>query len=81
MDFSFSEILLILAIALIVLGPQDLLKYSQKIGRWMGKLKTQLNNVQVMLNEEMMQEEKRKLEEAMKIEPKAVSKDEKKEDG
>lgn len=60
MELSFPEILLILAIALLVLGPQDLIKTAQQMGRWMGKLKTQLNNVKVLLNEEVMQEERKK---------------------
>ncbi len=60
MELSFPEILLILAIALLVLGPQDLIKTAQHMGRWMGKLKTQLNNVKVLLNEEVMQEERKK---------------------
>lgn len=60
MELSFPEILLILAIALVVLGPQDLIKTSQQIGRWIGKAKTQLNNVKIVLAEEVLQEEKRK---------------------
>ena len=63
MELSFPEILLILAIALVVLGPQDLLKTSQQLGRWVGKIRTQFNNMKIMLNEEMLQEERRKLEE------------------
>jgi len=43
-----------------VLGPKDLIKTAQQMGRWMGKLKTQLNNVKVLLNEEVMQEERKK---------------------
>lgn len=60
MELSFPEILLIVAIALFVLGPRELIKTSQQLGRWVGKLKTQLNNVKVLLNEEVMQEERKK---------------------
>ncbi len=62
MELSFPEIILILAIALVVLGPKDLLKTSQQLGRWVGKLRTQFNNMKIMLNEEMLQEERRKLD-------------------
>ncbi|MEZ4814442.1 MAG: twin-arginine translocase TatA/TatE family subunit [Bdellovibrionota bacterium] len=58
MELSFPEILLVLAIALIVMGPRDLIKTSQQLGRWMGKIKTQINNLKVVLTEEVMQEDK-----------------------
>lgn len=66
MELSFPEILLILAIALIVLGPQDLIKISQQLGHWIGKMKTQLNNVKIVLTEEVMQEERKKAAEEAK---------------
>lgn len=62
MELSFPEILLVLAIALVVLGPKDLIKTSQQLGRWVGKIKTQLNNVKIVLTEEIMNEEQKKAE-------------------
>jgi len=67
MEISFPEILLIVAIALLVMGPKELIKTSQQIGRWIGKFKTQLNNFKVMLNEELLQEEKQKLKEIKEL--------------
>ena len=66
MELSFPEILLILAIALLVMGPKDLIKYSQQMGRMLGKFKSQMNNMKVMLTEEVMQEERKQLEELQK---------------
>ena len=63
MEISFPEILLIVAIALLVMGPKELIKTSQQIGRWVGKFRTQMNNFKVMLNEELLQEEKEKIKE------------------
>lgn len=63
MELSFPEIILVLVIALFVLGPQELIKYSQQMGRWVAKMKTQLNNVKIMLTEEVMHEERKKSEE------------------
>ncbi|MEI7440684.1 MAG: hypothetical protein WCK43_03510 [bacterium] len=49
------------------MGPKELIKTSQQIGRWIGKFKTQLNNFKVMLNEELLQEEKQKLKEIKEL--------------
>ncbi len=64
MEFSFAEILLILAIALVVMGPKDLYKTALQLGRWSAKIRTQINNFKVMLNEELLMEERKKLEDA-----------------
>lgn len=60
MELSFPEILLILAIALIVLGPKELIETSQKVGRWVARAKTQMNNLKIMLSEEIVQNEREK---------------------
>ena len=36
-DIGFSEILLIMVIALVVLGPDKLPKLASDIGRWVGR--------------------------------------------
>jgi sec-independent protein translocase protein TatB len=63
MELSFPELLLILAIALVVLGPKDMVKTAQQLGRWMGKMRTQFNNMKVMLDEEVLEDERKKLDE------------------
>ena len=49
------------------MGPKELIKTSQQIGRWVGKFKTQMNNFKVMLNEELLQDEKQKLKEIKEL--------------
>src|ERR1700761_9823864 len=37
LDFSWSHILLLLVIALVVVGPKDLPRLMRTVGQWMGK--------------------------------------------
>ena len=62
MELSFPEILLILAIAFLVLGPRDMIKAAEKMGRMIGKFKSQMNNMKIMLTEEVLAEDRKKLE-------------------
>ncbi len=52
MELSFVEILFVFFIALLVLGPQELVLKAQSIGRWVGKAKREWNNLRVMAKEE-----------------------------
>lgn len=52
MDFSFIELVLVAVIAFLVLGPEELIRKSQQVGRWVGKLKTYGNNLRVLAEEE-----------------------------
>ncbi len=56
MGFSSIELFLILLIAVFVLGPQDLIRYSKLAGRLFGKMRHQVNNIRVMLDEEALSE-------------------------
>ena len=56
MDFSFSELFLVGAIAYLILGPQQFIEKSQALGRFLGRLKTQMNNIKVMAQEEATRE-------------------------
>jgi Sec-independent protein translocase protein TatA len=49
------------------MGPKELIKTSQQIGRWVGKFRTQVNNFKILLNEELLQEEKEKLKEIKEL--------------
>ena len=62
MELSFPEILLVVAIALLVMGPKELVKTSQQLGKFFGRMRTQVNNMKVLLNEEILKEEREKLE-------------------
>ena len=37
--FSFSELVVVVVVALVVMGPKDLPKMLRKLGRWAGKLR------------------------------------------
>jgi len=54
MDFSFSELILVAMIAFVVLGPEQFVEKSHKLGVFVGKLRTQFNNYKVMAQEEMV---------------------------
>lgn len=49
---DFSEILVILAVALIVLGPEKLPKLAATIGRWVGRARSMARQFRDQLEEE-----------------------------
>jgi sec-independent protein translocase protein TatB len=51
-EVGFSELLLIFAIALIVLGPQRLPKLAQQVGRWMGRARAMARQFREQLEDE-----------------------------
>jgi len=65
MELSFGEILVILIIAFLVLGPDELVRKSRQVGRFIGKMKAEANNFRVMAEDEILRldEEKKKLKE------------------
>ena len=72
MELSFTEILLIVVIALVVMGPHELIKTATQIGRWTAKVRTQVNNLKVMLNDEVLQDERKKLQETLNLANKTI---------
>lgn len=56
MEFSFFEMVLVGLIALLVLGPEELVRKANSIGRWMGKTKAELNNWKIMAQEEILKD-------------------------
>jgi sec-independent protein translocase protein TatB len=51
-EVGFSELLLIFAIALVVLGPQKLPKLAQQVGRWIGRARAMARQFREQLEEE-----------------------------
>ena len=59
-DIAFSEVLLIFALALIVLGPEKLPKVAAQVGRWIGRARGMARQFREQLEEEVNLEEARK---------------------
>lgn len=59
-DFGFSELLLVAAVALVVLGPERLPAAARTAGRFVGKIQRLVANVKQELNEQAELEELRK---------------------
>ena len=50
---SFSELLIVLLVALLVVGPQQLPSLARKVGRWLGKAKDLTANIQSEFEEQL----------------------------
>jgi sec-independent protein translocase protein TatB len=63
-EVGFTELLVISALALLVLGPQKLPKLAQQIGRWMGRARAMARQFR-----DQLEEEAHSLETKMTIDP------------
>ena len=63
-EVGFTELLLIFAIALVVLGPQKLPKLAQQVGRWVGRARAMARQFR-----EQLEEEAHNLETKVNIDP------------
>jgi sec-independent protein translocase protein TatB len=63
-EVGFSELLLICAIALVVVGPQKLPKLAQQVGRWVGRARSMARQFR-----EQLEEEAHTLETKMSVDP------------
>jgi|SRR6478735_5786102 len=63
-EVGFTELLLIFAIALVVLGPQKLPKLAQQVGRWVGRARAMARQFR-----EQLEEEASNLESQVNIDP------------
>ena len=52
-EVGFSEIILILGIALLVLGPEKLPKLANQVGRWAGRARAMARQLRQQLDEEV----------------------------
>ena len=59
-DIGFSEILLIMVIALIVVGPERLPRLARSTGLWIGKIRGFVSSVKAEIDHELAAEELRK---------------------
>src|SRR3954469_19495834 len=63
-EVGFSELLLIFALALVVLGPGKLPKLAQQVGRWIGRARAMARQFR-----EQLEEEAHNLETKMNVDP------------
>jgi sec-independent protein translocase protein TatB len=62
-DFSFGELAVIGAVALVVLGPERLPKVARSVGEWAGKAQRYVAQVKADINREIEVAELKKLQE------------------
>ena len=65
-DVSFSELLVIAVIALLVIGPERLPKLARTVGTFTGRLQGYMAQVKEEVNREMRFEELQKLQQEIK---------------
>lgn len=56
-EVGFTEIVLILGIALVVLGPEKLPRVAAQIGRWLGRARVMARQLKMQLDEETLKTE------------------------
>jgi sec-independent protein translocase protein TatB len=64
-DISFSELMVIAVVALIVIGPQRLPTVARTLGHLFGRMQRYVNDVKADISREMELEELRKLQSSM----------------
>jgi len=71
-DVGFSEIVVIMLVALVVLGPERLPVVARTMGRWWGTLQRYVNRIKADVATNMELEELRQLERKIKAEADAL---------
>lgn len=71
-DVGFSEIVVIMLVALVVLGPERLPVVARTMGRWWGTLQRYVNRIKADVAANMELEELRQLERKIKAEADAL---------
>lgn len=61
-DISFSELMIIAVVALVVIGPERLPKVARTLGHLLGRAQRFVNTVKADINREMQIEELKKLQ-------------------
>jgi sec-independent protein translocase protein TatB len=69
---DFSEIMVIMVVALVVIGPQRLPKVARTMGQWMGRMQRYINRIKMDVTSSMELEELRELERKIKAEADAL---------
>ncbi|MBI5891574.1 MAG: twin-arginine translocase subunit TatB [Nitrosomonadales bacterium] len=69
---DFSEIMVIMVVALIVIGPERLPKVARTMGQWWGRMQRYVNRIKMDVTTSMELEELRDLERKVKAEAQAL---------
>ena len=71
-DFSFSELMVVMVVALVVLGPERLPKVARTLGHLWGRAQRYVNGVKADIERDMAVEEFRQLQQKVQAEANAV---------
>ena len=71
-DFSFSELMVIMVVALIVIGPERLPKVARTMGHLWGRAQRYVNGVKADIERDMAVEEYRQLQQKIQAEAGAL---------
>jgi sec-independent protein translocase protein TatB len=71
-DFGFSELMLIMVVALIVIGPERLPKVARTMGHLWGRAQRYVNGVKADIERDMAVEEFRQLQQKVQAEASAM---------
>lgn len=70
-DIGFTEIMVILVVALVVIGPERLPVVARSLGQWWGRIQNYLSKVKREINKSIELEALREMERKMKEEASA----------
>jgi sec-independent protein translocase protein TatB len=71
-DFSFPELIVVLVVALVVIGPERLPKVARTLGHLYGRAQRYVNGVKADISRDMAVEEFRQLQAKVQAEAQAV---------
>ena len=71
-DFGFSELMLVMVVALVVIGPERLPKVARTLGHLWGRGQRYLNGIKADIERDMDIEEFRKLQQSVQAEAEAL---------
>jgi sec-independent protein translocase protein TatB len=71
-DFSFFELMVVLVVALIVIGPERLPKVARTLGHLYGRARRYVNNVKADIERDMAIAEFREMQQKVQSEARAV---------
>ncbi|MBI5429647.1 MAG: twin-arginine translocase subunit TatB [Nitrosomonadales bacterium] len=73
-DFSFSELMVVMVVALVVIGPERLPKVARTLGHLWGRAQRYVNGVKADIARDMAVEEFRQLQQKIQTEASALEK-------